>query len=207
VRQQTLQDYLDIVIYRDIIERHKVKNPTIVKYMILSLIHNVGNPFTINKFYNELRSQGYQTGKDILYEYADHIEDAYLAFFLEAYDTSLRKRRALPKKNYAIDPGMVQALVLNHKRDLGRLFENVIFLDLKRLGGKISYYRTASGKEVDFVIETPLGRQKCFQVTWNQEQTKTFEREQRGLEEGMRELRMNGEIITLDSYLEKGLIV
>ncbi len=205
VRQQTLQDYLDIVIYRDIIERHKIKNPSIIKYMILSMIHNVGTTFAINKFYNDLRSQGYKTSKDALYEYAAHIEDAYLAFSLDAYDPSFRKRRASIKKIYAIDPGMVRALVLNYNRDLGRLFENVIYLDLRRLGYKVSYYRTSGSNEVDFVVETRQGHRKCLQVAWEQDNIKTFEREQRALKEGMAELNMTGEVITLDSYLEKGL--
>ena len=76
VKQKTLQEYLDVVIYRDSIERHNIKNPTLIKYMILSMIHNVGKPFAINKFYNDLKSQGYAVGKDVLYEYAEHIEDA-----------------------------------------------------------------------------------------------------------------------------------
>ncbi len=205
VRQQTLQDYLDIVIYRDIIERHKVANPSIIKHMILSMIHNVGNPFTINKFYHALQSQGYQTGKDILYEYAEHIEDAYLSFLVDIHDRSIRKVRANPKKIYAIDPGLVRSLVLNFNRDMGRLFENVIFLDLKRLGCTISYYFTSKRNEIDFVVETPRGDKKCLQVVWEQDHTLTFEREQRALEEGMKELHVEGEIITLDSYLEKGL--
>lgn len=205
VRTHALQDYLDILIYRDIIERHQVKNPSIIKYMIMSMIHNVGNPFTINKFYNELKGQGYKSGKDILYEYAEHIEDAYLSFFVDIYDTSIRKVRANPRKIYAIDPGLVRSLVLNHNRDLGRLFENVIFLDLKRLGCKVSYYLTAHRNEIDFIAETPRGYKKCFQVAWELDHGKTFEREQRALEEGMKELNMDGEIITLDSYLEKGI--
>ncbi len=205
VRQQALQDYLDIVIYRDIIERHKVKNPSVVKYLILSMIHNVGNPFTVNKFYNDLKSHGYQTGKDVLYGYAEHIEDAYLAFSVDIYDKSLRKVRANPKKMYAIDPGLVRSVVLNYDRDFGRLFENVIFLDLKRLGCKISYYLTSNRNEIDFVVETPQGHKKCLQVAWEQDTKKTFDRELRALEEGMQELKMGGEIITLDSYLEKGI--
>ena len=104
-KQKTLQDYLDVVIYRDIIERHNIKNPTLIKYMILSMIHNVGKPFAVNKFYNDLKTQGYQIGKDILYEYADHIEDAYLAFPIAIYDKSIRKVHTNPKKLYAIDPG------------------------------------------------------------------------------------------------------
>ncbi len=207
VRQQTLQDYLDLVIYRDIIERHTVKNPRVIKYMMLSLIQGTAAPFSINKFYNDIRSQGYKTGKDILYKYEDFIEDAFAAFFVENYTESLRKRHASPKKVYAIDPGMVRALVFNYARDLGRLFENVIYLDLRRSCVNVSYYRTKNGNEVDFVIRTASGHTKCFQVAWQQEHEETAQRELRGLEEGMRELNADGEIITLESYLENGIIL
>lgn len=206
-RQQTLQDYVDVVIYRDIIERHQIKNPTLIKYMILSMIHNVGKPFTINKFYNDVRSQGYQVGKETLYEYAAHIEDAYLAFSVPLYDESIRKVHANPKKLYAIDPGMVRALTLDFDNDLGRLFENVIYLDLKRMGCKIFYYLTSKRYEIDFLIQTPRGHKKFFQVVWKMEDKLTIEREQRALQAGMEELKIDGEIITLDSYLQNGINV
>ena len=57
------------------------------------------------------------------------------------------------------------------------------------------------------VAETPDGYKKCFQVAWEHEDPKTFDREQRALDEGMAELQMDGEIITLDSYLEKGIVL
>lgn len=205
VKQKTLQEYLDVVIYRDIIERHNIKNPTLIKYMILSMIHNVGKPFAVNKFYNDLKSQGYQIGKDILYEYADHIEDAYLAFSIPIYDKSIRKTQTKPKKLYAIDPGMVRALTLDYESDLGRLFENIVYLDLKRLGCKINYYITSEGYEIDFLAQTARGCKKFFQVAWDMQDSKTLEREKRALRAGMEELKIDGEIITLDSYLSKGI--
>lgn len=205
VKQKTLQEYLDVVIYRDIIERHNIKNPTLIKYMILSMIHNVGNPFAVNKFYNDLKSQGYQIGKDILYEYVDHIEDSYLAFPVAIYDKSIRKTHTNPKKLYAIDPGMIRALTLDYESDLGRLFENIVYLDLKRLGGKINYYLTSEGYEIDFLAQTPRGHKKFFQVAWDMQDANTIEREERALQAGMKELKIDGEIITLDSYLREGV--
>ncbi len=207
VRQKTLQEYLDVAIYRDIIERHEIKNPSPIKYMILSMVHNVGRPFAINKFYNDLKSQGYQIGKDILYEYADHLEDAYLAFAIASYDKSPRKSQTKPKKLYAIDPGMVRALTLDYEGDLGRLFENVVYLDLQRLGCKISYYTTAEGYEVDFLVQTRRGHKKLFQVAWDVQDAETLERETRALKAGMKELKIDGELITLDSYLQKGIAI
>lgn len=205
VRQQTLQEYLDVAIYRDIIERHEIKTPATIKYMILSMVHNAGKPFTVNKFYNDLKSQGYQIGKDVLYDYAAFIEDAYLAFSVPIFDRSIRKVQTNPKKIYAIDPGLARAMTLDYENDLGRLFENVVYLDLRRLGCKINYYLTSDRYEVDFVAETPRGHKKLFQVVWKQEDQKTFEREERGLKEGQTALKIPGEILTLDTYLRTGV--
>lgn len=202
VRQQTLQEYLDVAIFRDIVERHEIKTPAIVKYMISTMVHNAGKPFTIHKFYNDLKSQGYQIGKDSLYNFADFIEDAYLVFSVPIYDKAIRKVQTNPKKVYAIDPGMVRSLTFNN--DLGSLFKNVIYLDLRRRGCTINYYLTANRYEVDFVVQTPAGHKKLYQVVWKQENIKTIEREERGLRDGIMELEMEGEIITLDSYLRNG---
>ncbi len=206
-RQQTLQEYLDVAIFRDIVERHEIKNPTIVKYMISTMVYNAGKPFTVHKFYNDLKSQGYQIGKDALYNYADFIEDAYLAFSVSIYDKSIRKVQTNPKKIYAIDPGLIRSLTLDNNNDLGSLFENVVYLDLRRRGCIINYYLTANRYEVDFVVQTASGHKKLFQVVWKQEDIKTIEREERGLRDGIMELKIDGEILTLDSYLRNGGIL
>lgn len=205
IRNKTLQEYLDVVIYRDIIERHQARNPALIKHMILSMIHNVSKPFAVNRLFNSLKSQGYQTGKELLYEYADHIEDAYLLFPCALYDKSIRKSLMNPKKIYAIDPGMVRALTLDYENDLGRLFENIVYLDLKRSESKINYYFTSERYEIDFLVQTPRGQKKFFQVVWNMQDAETSKREKRALDAGMKELNTEGDIITLDSYLREGI--
>lgn len=205
VRQKTLQEYLDIVLYRDIIERHNVKNPALIKYMILSMIYNVAKPFSINKFYNDLRSQGYSIGKDLLYNYASYIEDAYLAFSINIYDPSIRKTYTNPKKLYAIDHGMMRALTLDYENDPGRLFENIIYLELRRLDCKLNYYLSKERYEIDFLAQTPRGHKKFFQVAWQIDDNNVLLREERALQAGIKELKIDGEIITLDSYLRQGI--
>jgi uncharacterized protein len=205
VRQQTLQEYIDIVIYRDIIERYNIKNTSLIKYMILSVVHNVSNPFSINKFYNDLKSKGYKTGKDVLYDYMEYIEDAYLAFFVPFYDKSIRKIQSNPKKVYAIDTGIIRATTLDYEGDLGKLFENVIYLDLRRKGCQVQYYLTKDRYEIDFVATFPSGEKKLFQVVWDIENEMTRNREERALKAGIEELGINGKIITLESYLREGI--
>ncbi len=205
VRQQTLQEYIDIVLYRDIIERHEIKHPSLMKYMILSMIHNVSNPFSINKFYNECRNRGFKIAKDILYDYVDYIEDAYLVFPVSFHDKSVRRVQANPKKIYAIDPGIIRSLTLEQDGDFGKLFENVVYLDLRRKRCSIHYYLTEERYEIDFVAQSFEGQKKLFQVVWDINHPETRKREERALEAGMRELRADGEIVTLESYLRNGL--
>ncbi len=204
-RRQTLQEYIDVTIYRDIVERYAVKHPATIKYMLLSMIHNISRPFTLNKFYNDVRSQGHHVGKDILYEYASYIEDAYVAFLVPIYDSSLRKVQVNPKKIYAIDPGLVRSVTLDYDGDLGRLFENVVYLDLRRRRATANYYLTAERYEVDFVAQAPDGRKKLLQIAWDVDNQLTFDRERRALDAGMKELKIDGEMVTLDSYLYKGV--
>ena len=202
IRQKTLQEYVDVVSYRDIIERHLISNTTLIKYMIIAMIHNAASSFSINKFYNDLKSQGYKLNKDTLYEYASHIEDAYLAFSLPVYSESLRKTQVNPKKIYAVDTGIINAMTLNHTGNFGRLFENIVYLDLRRQGYKVHYYLTEQRYEVDFLVENWQGQKKLLQAVWSIEDPKTLARETRALEQAQKELALPGEIITLASYLE-----
>lgn len=205
VKNQTLQEYLNVTLYRDIIERHEIIHHALIKYMIFSMIHNVGKPFTINKFYNDCKNQGYQISRDLLYDYAKYIEDAYLAFSIGMYDRSIRKVQTNPKKIYTIDSGLTRAITLEYENDFGRLFEGVVYLDLRRLGCKVSYFLTQDRHEIDFLAQTPQGQKKFFQVAWDIGNPDTLQREQRALEAGMKELNIEGEIITLDSYLRQGV--
>ena len=205
VREQTLQDYVTIVTYRDIVERYNIVNPEVIKYMIVSMIANVAKPFSINKFYNDLKSQGYKINKDSLYDYAQHIEDAFLAFSVPLYSESIRKVRVNPKKIYAIDTGLIRAMTLDHTKDLGRLFENLIYLDLRRQGAKVYYYLTQERYEVDFLVHTRQGKKELIQVTWDMTDPETKQREERALAAAINELEIPGRIITRDSYLRDGL--
>lgn len=207
VRKHTLQDYVDIVLYRDIIERHEIKNISVVKYMMWTMIHNISNSFSINKFYNDLKSQGYKVTKDSLYEYAEYIEDAYFAFGVTIADRSIRKVQTNPKKYYVIDPGIVRAMTLDFESDLGKLFENIIYLDLRRLGCSVNYFLTTKRNEVDFLVKAPSGQKKLIQVVWDMADQTTFDRERRALEEAKEELSIDGEIITLTRYLREGVLV
>jgi hypothetical protein len=201
--RETLQSYIDTVILKDIIERHHVENIVVLKYLATTLLKNAACSFSVNKFYNDCKSQGYKIGKDTIHSYINYIQDAFLAFTVPIYSDSDRTAHSKPKKIYAIDAGLVNALSLNSDRIYGKLFENLIYLDLRRQHKKIYFYHTKTGYEIDFLTIDLSGERELLQVCWDISDNKTMEREQRALSEAEKELGVPGKIITPNDYFRQ----
>lgn len=201
-RMRILQDYVSVVIFRDIIERYKITNVSLIRYMIKTLIKNVGCSFSVHKFFNDLKSQAFSVSKTTVHEYLSYIEDAYLAFTVPLYSESLRKTQTNPRKIYAVDTGLVRAYTLGFPQNYGHHFENLVYLDLRRAGHEIYYYLTESRREVDFLSRDLNGKWHLYQVCWDMQDEATLQRERQALEEAEKELGIQGEYITPAVYLE-----
>ncbi len=204
-RIQTLQGYVEGVIFRDIVERHKVTNLPLLRYMINSLMKNIGAPFSVNKFYKDIQSQGFKTAKDTLYNYLNYVEEAYLIFTVPHFTESIREAQTTPKKIYTIDSGFFLAAAFNLSANYGKRFENLVYLDLRRQGKNIFYYKTKGGYEVDFVTISKTNSVELLQVVWEIDDPLTLQREQRALNEAEQELGIKGRIVDLPSYLQSGV--
>jgi hypothetical protein len=200
-RIQTLQGYVNVVILRDLVERHGIANVALVRHLLRTLISTAGGRFTVNKFYNDSRSQGLRVAKNTLHDYLEMIEDAFLTFLVPIHTLSARKRNVNPRKVYAVDPGLVGAYTLR-RDNFGPLFENLVYNDLRRRGCRLAYHLTRSGREVDFVAQYPDGRVRLYQATHDITEEATRQREQAALDEACAELGAEGMLVTPESYVE-----
>lgn len=200
-RHQVLQNYVEVVIFRDIVERYRITNLTLIKHLIRVLLKNTGGYLSIHKIYNDLKSQNLRLSKMTLYDYMTYIEDVYLAFTVPLYSESLKKQQRAPRKIYAIDTGLAQAYTTSISFKKGVYLENLIYLDLRRQGFDIYYYVTQKGYEVDFLARSISGQWRLIQVVWDRHQSETYEREKRALNAAEQELQMQGELITPESYI------
>ena len=157
--------------------------------MINVLMKNVAAPFSINKFYKDIKSQGYKVGKDTLYNYLTYLEDAYLLFAIPHFTESIREMQTTPKKIYIIDNGLLLANTFNLSPNYGKLFENLVFLDLRRQGKEIFYYKTKSGYEVDFIVKSKHANPELIQVAWELEDPETLQSRTAGSTRGRGRVR------------------
>jgi len=184
-----LRGYVDTALLRDVIERHAVSHPVALRWMVRQLLGNAGGSFTINKFHGALHSQNIAVSKDTLYAYLAHLEDAFLIRTVSLASESERQRMVNPRKVYPIDMGLIPIYDAAGRSNLGHALETAVLLELERRGAEISYVRTTSGFEVDFLARYPEGHRELIQVCAALDEPTTRAREVRALVDARREYR------------------
>lgn len=174
-----LQDYFNVMIYRDMIERYQFGNVHVLKYFLKRMYESVGKPFSVNKVYNDLKSQNYNIGKNTLYQYLDAAHTIYMCAGVHKYSQSVLKQELSEKKYYAIDTGLLQALTLEFSNDFGSVLENTVMLELLKTGHKLYYFKDK--KECDIIIQNNDGTLVPAQVCYDMSNTDTRKREYMGL--------------------------
>ena len=153
-----LQELFNDIITRDITVRHNLRNPKLVKELALYLLSNVGKEFSFQK----LRKM-YDLGSvNTVISLIGYYEDSYLLFTVPQFDFSLRSRQVNAKKVYAIDTGFIRANSVSFSQDKGRILENLVFIQLKRFGREVFYFK--KDNECDFITRDKNKRLELFQV-------------------------------------------
>lgn len=200
LRVEVLQGYLDSVILKDVIERHQVGNVVALKHLAKHIMHAPGGKFSVNKFYNTLKSMAVKCTKNSLYEYLDHLTDAYLLYRVPIHSHSEKARMLNPPKIYTVDTGLLGAMTFRKSANNGPLLENLVFMHLRRNDYEVEYVTTRSGFEVDFLARHKSnGSVILIQACWDMTEQNTFNRELRGMQNAMQELSItSGTIVTWD---------
>ncbi len=201
-RLALLKGYVDVMVLRDVIERHNVTNTQALRWLQRHLLATPGGHFSMKKLYDSLRSQGVRVGKDTLYEYLEHLQDAFLIRTVGMHSTSERQRMVNPRKAYPIDPGLIPLYERTGREHHGRALETAILLELERREYTVDWLRTDDGWEVDFFAERPGDPPLLIQVSLDTVEIETWEREVRSLEAAARAYpKAQAHLITFDSSL------
>ncbi len=193
---RTLKEYLDLVIYKNMVERHRITNLFVVRYLMNHLVRNLSNLMSPGKLYNDLKSQGLKISKNTVYEYMGFMEEAFLLFLVPLWTSSIRREWRNPKKVYVVDHGLKR--VLDTQEDRGRVYENMAFLELRRRNPRITYFKER--QEVDFYLE---GEGLLINVCYDYSSPRTREREIKGLAEAMAAPKLNSSYLLTADQEEK----
>lgn len=180
-RSQLLQSYVDVAMLRDVVERHQVSNVAALRFLVRHLLANAGSPFSVQKIHNFLTSQGMPVAKNTLHDLLAHLEDAFLVRTVWMEASSERQRMVNPRKAYPIDTALIALYERTGRANIGHALETLVLLELERRRSTVTWVRTPSGYEIDFLARHADRRQELIQVCADASDPETAERELRAL--------------------------
>jgi len=193
--ESLLKRLYEDILYRDIVVRYDLKESKSLRELGLYLLSNIGSIYSTSNLKKMLSLGSVNTVKS----YIGYLEDSYLLFSLSRFSYSLKQQNYYPKKCYCIDNGLNESIAFQFSKNKDKYLENLVYLQLKRNGKDIYYYKTKKDKEVDFLVRSKNKPELLIQVTDNMAKQETKNREIDALVCAMDELKMKeGLILTAD---------
>lgn len=188
--EELLKNYFLDILEKDIIKRYDIREKEILKRIAFYLMSNAGKIFSIRAIKNI-----FNISPLIVSTYISYLRESFLFFELAQFGYSLKKQEKALKKIYAVDTGLANAVSFRFSEDKGRMLENIVFLELRRRGEEIFYYKTKKNHEIDFLTWRKDRPEKLIQVAWDLHDKKTASREVKSMLEGMEELKIKEGLI------------
>ncbi len=204
VPETYLQALYSTIINKDVVLRHRIKFIKTLKDISHYLITNHSNFMSFNKIKNIFNLKSTHTALN----YVSFLEESYLFFFLKRLSFKQKESLIANRKAYCIDTGLINALSFKSSRDVGKLYENVVAIELLRKKAleniDIYYWQDIYKYEVDFVIKHGLKVMQLIQVCYDIEDYDTKKREIKALLRASKELKCkNLLVITEDKEGEE----
>ena len=182
------------ILYRDIVARNKIQQIKVLRETSLYLLSNISSLFTYNRIKNSFNINSVNTVK----KYIEFLEDSFLLFVVNGFSYSYRKQILNPKKAYCVDNGLIDSVAFNFTENKGKYLENLVFLELKRRGEEVYYYKTSANREVDFIIKEGKQNEILIQVSMSIMDPEVKKREIKALKEALEELNIPSALILCD---------
>lgn len=170
-----IQEVLRTILERDIIQRYKLSDTFLLNKIAEYLMDNVSNVTSARSVANVLNDDKVSTTHVTARNYIEALCRTFLFYQVKRYDIHGKEYLRMMDKYYLVDSGIRYALLGTRNMDYGRIYENLVAIELLRRGYDI-YVGKLYQKEVDFVAMRG-GKKIYIQVSDDIHGEGTFERE------------------------------
>ena len=158
--RETLLGLISRIITKDIAPRSEIRDMGALNKILRFMFDNIGNLTNPTSIARELG----MSNQKLVSSYLSLLERAYLLHAVPRYDIVGKKILKTNEKYYCTDLGMRTALIGYERKNVGRVLENVVFLELIRRGYDVTTGEI-NGKESDFVA-VKGSDVRYYQITW-----------------------------------------
>jgi hypothetical protein len=145
--------FFDSIIYKDIVKRFSIRDVSSIEDIATYLLSNIAREYSYGSLSRMTKTKSPVT----VQKYLGYLTEAFLFFSLPRFSFKEKEQVSANKKCYCIDNGFVTARAIRFPEDRGRLYENLVAIELwkKELMGEIRfwYWKNEQQEEVDFVVK------------------------------------------------------
>ena len=170
-----IREVYQTIMHRDLRQKYKPSDETLLDMVSEFLMDNISNITSSNKIASTLTSKKLPVNHVTIGKYLKYLCTAFLFYKARRYDIRGKKYLESSAKYYLVDSGMRFAVLGSRNLDYGRVYENIVYLELLRRGYEV-YVGKLYNKEVDFVAKQ--GSELLYiQVSDDISRSETMERE------------------------------
>ena len=170
-----IKEVYETIVTRDLVQKYALPDTTVLQRLSEFLMDNISNLTSPNKVSQLLTANNVSTSHVTVRKYIKYLCNAFVFYDIKRYDIRGKKYLESSEKFYLCDTGIRYAVLGSRNMDYGRVYENMVCIELLRRGYDV-YVGKLYQKEIDFVAQR--GSEKIYiQVSDNISAQETFERE------------------------------
>lgn len=170
-----LKEVYRTIVTKDLVQKYALSDASVLQHLGEFLMDNISNLTSPNRVSRLLTANSIPTNHVTIGKYIKYLCSAFVFYDIKRYDIRGKKYLENSEKFYLCDCGLRYAILGNRNLDYGRLYENMVCMELLRRGYEV-YVGKLYQKEIDFVAQR--GSEKIYiQVSDNLSGQETFERE------------------------------